>query len=154
VRFSAGLEGYIMRKSIMVGFAAIVAGSTSSVALPVDTALPREANVNVTPVQMVCDYSRCIDRRTGAYTQSTCSRGVCRPMSGIIGYADPGRVARDYAGPRTHYGRRYNGGHRDYGGYGYGGYGGYGGDVEYGPPPGYYSGPPRGYYDGPPRGWD
>jgi hypothetical protein len=135
-----------MRKSILVGFAAILAGSTGALALPVDAALPSAAGGNVAPVRMVCDYSRCIDRRTGAYTQSTCSRGVCRPMSGIIGYANPRQVARDYAGPRTHYGQpRSYGRGRDYGGYDRG-YGGYGGEVEYGPP--------RGYYGGPPRGWD
>jgi len=35
-----------------------------------------------------CNTSRCIDTRTGAYTQSTCDYNGCRPLGGVRGYAD------------------------------------------------------------------
>lgn len=42
----------------------------------------------VLSVQYVCDQNRCLDPRTGAYTQSNCSARGCRPSSGIVGYID------------------------------------------------------------------
>lgn len=34
-----------------------------------------------------CNQNRCLDRRTGAYTASSCDWDGCRPSSGIIGYS-------------------------------------------------------------------
>lgn len=62
----------------------------------------------ITQVQLQCTAASCIDPRTGVYTQSTCDRYGCRPISGPVG-----RVG---------------------GGGGYGG-GGYGGVPGYGAPP-------------------
>ena len=60
------------------------------------SALPRGAEINapsnVVQVQMRCDASRCIDQRTGVYTQSTCDRYGCRPQGGPVGrVGGPGR---------------------------------------------------------------
>jgi hypothetical protein len=86
-------------------------------AMPFDTGLGSVEALNAMPVQLVCDPNRCIDPRTGAYTQPTCRGGRCRPLGGIVGYTNPGpgsygRRSRrgydedyeDYGPPR---GRRY-----------------------------------------------
>lgn len=36
-----------------------------------------------------CNQNRCLDRRTGAYTASSCDYRGCRPSSGIVGYTSP-----------------------------------------------------------------
>jgi hypothetical protein len=84
-----------MRKLTLVGLAAIFSGvaATGAAALPVDITLGSPAVLTAVPVQLVCDPSRCVDPRTGAYTQSTCGRGGCRPLGGIVGYTNPGRGA-------------------------------------------------------------
>ena len=58
-------------------------------------------------VQLRCDPSRCIDPRTGAYTQSGCNRRGCYPISGIVGYTDPERLGYGSSDPyrRPWYGR-------------------------------------------------
>lgn len=66
----------------------------------------------VIAVRMQCNASRCIDPRTGAYTQSSCNNRGCWPSSGIVGYTNPG--GGGYGG-----GPGYGGGR----GYGYGGRG-------------------------------
>jgi hypothetical protein len=79
---------------------------------------------DVTPVRLICNPNRCIDPRTGAYTQSGCNYRGCYPIGGIVGYTTP-PGGGGYRGPY------YGGGYPGYGG-GYGGgygprYPGYGG---------------------------
>jgi hypothetical protein len=64
---------------------------TSAIAFP---RAPGQSNLQ-TPsilhsVQLVCNPSRCIDPRTGAFTQSVCDYRGCRPSGGVIGYDRPG----------------------------------------------------------------
>lgn len=82
---------------------------------------PAPASLPIEQVQMQCDYNRCIDVRTGVYTQSTCNRRGCFPLGGARGQIGP------YGEDNRYYRRR--------------GYDGYGG--------GYYRGPRqyRGDYD-------
>lgn len=40
-------------------------------------------------VQMVCNPTRCIDPRTGAYTSSSCGPRGCYSTGGILGYTNP-----------------------------------------------------------------
>ncbi|MBL8588011.1 MAG: hypothetical protein JNK46_05730 [Methylobacteriaceae bacterium] len=93
-------------------------------------------------VQMVCDYNRCIDPRTGAYTQSSCNRGRCVPLGGIVGY-DRSGAQGGYAGPRRGYDDRYERRRR------------WEEDRYYERPRREWRGPPSGYYrEGPPPpGW-
>jgi hypothetical protein len=93
-------------------FATVLGGLVfATVALNTAQAMPFDPSLSLsrpdlTPVRLVCDYNRCIDTRTGAYTQSRCYRGACRPGSGVVGYANPRRVLGDDAGPRTSFGSR------------------------------------------------
>lgn len=88
------------RLLISIAFAGI-AGIGAASAAPVSA--PGHAPVSFDPVQSVqyvCDQFRCLDPRTGAYTQSACGRNGCRPSSGIVGYIDvPGARGRG-PGPR------------------------------------------------------
>ena len=60
----------------------------------------------IVKVQMQCNHNRCIDPRTGAYTQSGCNRGGCYPISGVVGYDRP-RVSGSRYGYREGYGQGY-----------------------------------------------
>lgn len=76
------------------------------------SALPRgleiDAPSDLIQVQMRCDASRCIDQRTGVYSQSTCDRYGCRPLGGPVGRV--GGSGRGYdGGPRG----GYDGGYED-----------------------------------------
>lgn len=79
---------------------------------------------SVTEVQLQCTAASCIDPRTGVYTQSTCDRYGCRPISGPVGrvgggggYGGPGYGTPGYGAPPP----RQWGGDYDRGGYGRGG---------------------------------
>ena len=78
------------------------------------TGLGTQGSPMVTSVRWVCNASRCIDPRTGAYTQSGCNYRGCYPIGGIVGYDTP-----SYGGGGGY-------GYGDGGGYGYGNGGGYG----------------------------
>lgn len=60
----------------------------------------------VEQTQMVCDRARCIDPNTGAYSQSTCTGGRCRPLGGIVGYDRPGGARQQRYGEPGWQGRR------------------------------------------------
>lgn len=98
-----------------IALAAIALWASHANALPL-AQMPISSGI--TEVQLQCTAASCIDPRTGVYTQSTCDRYGCRPISGPVG--------------RIGGGGGYGG--RDYGGRGYGdsgdyrgGYGGGGG---------------------------
>ena len=55
---------------------------------------------SIVRVQMHCDHLRCIDMRTGAYTQSSCKRGGCYSIGGVIGYTDPQSLGLGYGSDR------------------------------------------------------
>src|SRR5947209_7601940 len=50
----------------------------------------------IVAVDMHCDHQRCIDMRTGAYTQSSCNRGGCYSIGGVVGYTDPQSLGLGY----------------------------------------------------------
>jgi len=49
----------------------------------------KSSNELITQVRLVCNPSRCIDPRTGYYTQSTCDRYGCRQLGGVVGRTGP-----------------------------------------------------------------
>ena len=124
-----------MRISILAAaLAVLTSGAGVAVAAPADRGLAGPGlagpglggpGLGAEPVRLVCNTSRCIDPRTGAYTQSSCNYRGCWPIGGIVGYTNPNG---GYGGP-GYGGQGYGNG---YGGRGYGnpGYGGY-------PQPGY-----------------
>lgn len=61
---------------------AAVGFATSALAWPASPLTPQRG---VTPVQLQCSPASCVDPRTGVYTQSTCDRYGCRPISGPVG---------------------------------------------------------------------
>lgn len=75
---------------------AALGGALSAIAAPPSQAAPARfapapaATAPIVRVQLVCDPSRCIDPRTGAYTQSGCDYRGCYPISGVVGYTNPG----------------------------------------------------------------
>lgn len=56
--------------------------ATVAVAMPTSP-IPNDAAIF--QIQLQCSPSRCIDPRTGVYTQSTCDRYGCRQSSGPVG---------------------------------------------------------------------
>ena len=58
-----------------------------------------QATSGIVSVRLVCDRHRCLDSRTGAYTESNCDYRGCWPSSGVVGYLD-GR-GRTYGYQRT-----------------------------------------------------
>jgi hypothetical protein len=125
-RLSVGinpLRSCIMRAPSFIGVlgAAILGiGMAQAQAAPAapDRALA-PAQGPIVRVQWHCDPLRCIDLRSGAYTQSGCNRRGCYPISGIVGYTDPGSLGLGYGSDfppgayRGHYQRRWD--HRYYG---------------------------------------
>ena len=75
---------------------ALLGSALSAIAAPPSHAAPARfdpapaATAPIVRVQLVCDPSRCIDPRTGAYTQSGCDYRGCYPISGVVGYTNPG----------------------------------------------------------------
>lgn len=59
-----------------------------------------DADGLVQQVQFICDPQRCIDRNTGAFTESGCNRRGCYPIGGIKGYIGGGgrAIAPRYRG--------------------------------------------------------
>lgn len=104
-------------KAALFAFALPLLAAGTAQALPFPA--PAPAGLPIEQVQMQCDYNRCIDVRTGVYTQSTCNRRGCFPLGGPRGQIGP------YGEDNRYYRRR---------GYDDGYYGGGYGD-------GYYRGP-------------
>ena len=83
--------------------------STAAFALPM--AAPMTAGHTLTKVYMRCDPQRCIDPRTGEYSQSTCDASGCRPLGGIVGQTDPrGGYSGGGYGPAPYQGGYHGGG--------------------------------------------
>lgn len=107
-------------------FTGFVLATALVCAVPVASAMPvsqMPAADGPTLVQLQCSPQRCIDPRTGVYTESTCDQYGCRPISGPVGRVGGGR--------RPAYGGGYDEGYQGYPqqrGYG-GGYGGGGMDC-------------------------
>lgn len=68
-----------------LAFGLLLGGLAVASAAPLAGTAPRPDNL-VRQVQLECNNLRCLDPRTGAYTQSTCNARGCRPSSGIVGY--------------------------------------------------------------------
>ena len=79
----------------VLGAAMLGIGITQAQAAP---AAPDRAPTRgpIVAVQMHCDHLRCIDLRTGAYSQSSCNRYGCRPLGGITGRTDPQSLGLGY----------------------------------------------------------
>jgi hypothetical protein len=81
-------------------------------------AAPAPAGLPIEQVQMQCDYNRCIDVRTGVYTQSTCNRRGCFPLGGPRGqigaYGEDNRYYRRRGYDDGYYGGGYYRGPRQY----------------------------------------
>lgn len=80
-----------------LGAAMLGSGIVQAQAAPaaLDRALAPARGPIVT-VQLHCDRLRCIDLRTGAYTQSGCNRRGCYPISGVVGHTDPRSLGFGY----------------------------------------------------------
>lgn len=102
-----------------LALAVFALGASQANALPI-TAM--QVDAGITQVQLQCTAASCIDPRTGVYTQSTCDRYGCRPISGPVGRI--GGPAYGAPPPQQWGGGGYGGG-----GYGGGGYGGGGFDC-------------------------
>jgi len=106
-----------MRKSLPAIFALVLSCAFTGVGLTAVRAMPMPSGVSVPSllekVRLVCDPSRCIDPRTGAYTHSGCSYRGCYPIGSVVGYTNPN------GGEGYGYGNRYGYG---YPGRGYRGY--------------------------------
>lgn len=76
-----------------LGLAILLGGTVSSQAAT--AMVPLKAQSATLNVRMECTPSRCLDTRTGAYTQSSCDYRGCFPIGGIVGY-----VGDDDDGPR------------------------------------------------------
>ena len=78
---------------VIMGFAAAISvlspGLSRATPTGLDRALHQPTPRPLIEVQLRCDPSRCIDPRTGAYTQSGCDARGCYPISGIVGYTNP-----------------------------------------------------------------
>lgn len=117
------LRRYLSGFAVLVGLAMAMPAS----ATPLSPLAAPAVQDLVSRVQWVCDANRCIDPRSGAYTESNCNRRGCWPSSGIRGYTNPGGGGG--------YGNSYDGGpgyaRPRYRGEGYGGgYGGGGGRFD------------------------
>jgi hypothetical protein len=97
-----------MRVLPLVFAAAIIcvaAGEVRAAPLSFGPDLTQPGGSPIVAAHLVCDPSRCIDPRTGAYTQSGCDARGCYPISGVVGYTDPSTNG---------YGNGYGGGWRRY----------------------------------------
>ncbi len=87
---------------IAVGAALSAIAVSPAHAAPVRFGPALAAQAPIVHVQLVCNPSRCIDPRTGAYTQSGCDYRGCYPTSGVVGYTNPGGAGYG-GGYRRHY---------------------------------------------------
>lgn len=71
---------------LIIGVLAALTTSATS-AFSADLSVLRPSRL-VEPVRLECTPSRCLDTRTGAYTQSSCNRNGCYPIGGVVGYID------------------------------------------------------------------
>jgi hypothetical protein len=90
--------------------AALFAGTAQAMPFPA----PAPAGLPIEQVQMQCDYNRCIDVRTGVYTQSTCNRRGCFPLGGPRGQIGPYGEDNRYYRRRGYYDDGYYRGPRQY----------------------------------------
>lgn len=97
-------------RAALFAFALPLLAAGTAQAMPFQA--PAPAGLPIEQVQMQCDYNRCIDVRTGVYTQSTCNRRGCFPLGGPRGQIGPyGEDNRYYR--RRHYDDGYGGGYGD-----------------------------------------
>jgi hypothetical protein len=97
-----------------IALAAFALGASHANALPIAEI---QVGTGVTDVQLQCTAASCIDPRTGVYTQSTCDRYGCRPISGPVGRIGGGPGYGAPPPPPRQWGRGYEGG--GYGGRGF-----------------------------------
>lgn len=77
-----------MRLAGFVFGIALAGFASAALAMP---AAPVPMPIKPTVVQLQCSPQRCIDPRTGVYTESTCDRYGCRQSSGSVGRVGGGR---------------------------------------------------------------
>jgi hypothetical protein len=88
------LTEVIMRIAGFVFGIALAGFASAASAMP---AAPVPMPIKPIVVQLQCSPQRCIDPRTGVYTESTCDRYGCRQSSGPVGRVGGGR-GRGYDG--------------------------------------------------------
>ena len=97
------MRGLRLKMSLAALLSGVALSGAAAAPAGFDPALRAEALPVIVPVQLVCDPRRCIDPRTGAYTQSGCNRRGCYPISGIVGYErSRGGAGRGYGRPRDY----------------------------------------------------
>lgn len=96
-------------RAALFAFALPLLAAGTAQAMPF--AAPAAAGLPVEQVQMQCDYNRCIDVRTGVYTQSTCNRRGCFPLGGARGQIGPYGEDNRYYRRRGYYGDGYGDGY-------------------------------------------
>ena len=77
------MRSLVLKSGLAAGL--LHGGIAATSAAPWGGTLPPQDNF-VSAAQLQCNAQRCLDPRTGAYTQSTCNRNGCRPLGGIVGY--------------------------------------------------------------------
>jgi hypothetical protein len=75
----------------VLGAAVVTFGSSQAPAAPTGfhRDLDKLSDSAIVKVQLECNQHRCLDRNTGAYTQSGCNFRGCYPISGVVGYTNP-----------------------------------------------------------------
>ena len=75
----------------VLGAAVVTFGSSQAPAAPTGfhRDLDKSSDSAIVKVQLECNQHRCLDRNTGAYTQSGCNFRGCYPISGVVGYTNP-----------------------------------------------------------------
>lgn len=74
----------------LLGSALTAIAASPSQAAPARFDPAPAAKAPIVQVQLVCDPARCINPQTGAYTESGCNYRGCYPISGVVGYTNPG----------------------------------------------------------------
>jgi hypothetical protein len=76
----------------VLGAAIVMSGSSQAPAAPTGfhrDDLGQSSDSAIIKVQLECNQHRCLDRNTGAYTQSGCNFRGCYPITGVVGYTNP-----------------------------------------------------------------
>jgi len=82
-------------RAAALSFGLVLTFSGTALALPTYTgSIDLASGPAITQIQLRCDQSRCINPRTGVYSQSTCDWQGCRPLGGPVGRVSPGETAR------------------------------------------------------------